>query len=408
MDLEIRPVAEQEFESYFRAIESAFGYHPRPEDIAVERKVFELDRTLAAFDGPGIVGSAAADSLDVTVPGGTLPMAGVTGVAVVPTHRRRGLLTRLMRQQLEDIRDRGELVAGLWASEGGIYHRFGYGLSTLLGKIRIERERTAFVRPVPSNGSVQLVDKEEALRAMPGVYERVRESRAGVVSRPGAWWESLFSDLEHHREGASALFFALHRSGDRDQVDGYVAYRVKSDWPDLSPAGTVQVEELMGPDPAVYARLWRYCFDLDLISTIEAWRRPADEPLLLLLQEPRRLRLTLADSLWLRLVDLPGALAARSYRGSGRIVFEVADRTCPWNEGRFALEADADGARCEPTRADAEVSLDVADLGSAYLGGVRFSAMKQAGRIQEHAEGTVERADSMFSTDPLPWCPHLF
>ena len=408
MDVYIGKVPEERETEWFRMTERGFGNHVRDDELAVERAIAEMDRALAAFDGQEMVGSAAAYSLDVTVPGGVLPMAGVTSVAVLPTHRRRGVLTQLMRRQLEDVRQLGEPLAGLWASEGSIYQRFGYGLSTLYAKFSIDRDKTRFVRSTGAPpGRMRIVERDVALKEMPPIYERERARRPGMVSRPGAFWTSLFADLEHDRDGASAYFYAMHESA-RGDLDGYVVYRVKGDWPHGWPAGKVEVEELMAEGPEAYAELWRYCFDIDLIASIDAWKRPADEPLLFMLAEPRRLGLTLGDGVWLRLVDVGAALSSRTYGTEGSLVLEVRDSFCPWNEGRVKLTSGPEGAECAATKESADLDVDVADLGSAFLGGVGFTAMVAAGRVKEHTPGAAQSADAMFRSDPLPWCPHIF
>jgi predicted acetyltransferase len=405
MEVDVRTITHDEFADYVRMIEAAFSYQPRDEDVAVERSVAEIDRSLVAVAGSSMVGAAAAYSLVLTVPGAKLPMAGVTGVGVLPTHRRQGILTELMRRQLEDVRDRGEVFAGLYASEGSIYGRFGYGLATFGGSFEIERDRTAFIRPHRPTGQVALVDRDEAMKLMPPVYERMR-GRPGMIDRNPAWWEYRFADLEHWREGATPYFFGVRRSS--EGVDGYAVYRVKHDWQDGASRSVVQLRELLAETPEAYADAWRFCFDIDLIHRIEGWERPVDEPLLFMLAEPRRLRLRMGDALWLRLVDLPKALAGRRYAREGRLVLQVRDPFCSWNEGRYELEGGPDGAECRPTDADPDVSLGAADVGAVYLGGVRFATLSQAGRVFEDRPGAVARADVMFAWDPPPWCPHMF
>jgi predicted acetyltransferase len=405
MDIEVRAITEDELPAYMRTLERAFGETIREEEWQAERRVVELDRSLGAFDGPALVGTAGAFSLVLTVPERALPMAGITQVAVQPTHRRRGVLTQLMRRQLEDVRDRGELIAGLWASESSIYRRFGYGIASQTAEFEIDRHRTAFARPHQPTGRLWLADMDEARLALPPVYDRAVPGRPGMLSRSEAWWDLTFTDLEHWRNGASALFFALHDSG--RGVDAYAMYRVKKDWSSGPGGGTVKVREVMADTLEAYVDLWRFCFDIDLIEKIEAWPRPIDDPLLFLLAEPRRLNMKISDALWIRLVDLPAALAARRYSATGRVVFDVRDVFCPWNEGRFELEGGPDGADCRPTDEEPDISLDAGDLGAAYLGGTRLGALARSGRLEGEAEG-LRRADAMFAWDPPPYCPYVF
>jgi predicted acetyltransferase len=406
VDVELRPVTLEEFEHYLKATERAFGHHPSPEEIESERRIFEPERSLAVFEGDRIVGTTGAFSLEVTVPGGSLPMAGVTEVGVAPTHRRRGLLTMMMRRQLDDVRNLGEPLAGLWASEGAIYQRFGYGMATYACEIEIERHWTAFARPYEWPGGVRLVEKDEAMALMPPIHQRVADASPGMWKRSQAFWEHQFADLDRWRDGASALFFAIYESP--QGPDGYAAYRVKHDWPGGIPKGILKVRELMAATPQATAALWRACFDHDLMGKVESWPRPLDEPLLHMLANPRALGLRVTDGMWLRLVDVPGALAARRYSGSGRVVFEVHDTFCSWNEGRFQLEAGRDGASCTASPAEPDLVVEASDLGAAYLGGVRFEHLHRAGRVVEVTPGALGRADAMFTWEPLPFCSAVF
>jgi predicted acetyltransferase len=366
----------------------------------------EIDRSLAAFDGDRIVGAAAAYSFSLTVPGGSLPMAGVTGVGVQPTHRRRGILTHLMRRQLDDVRERGEPLAGLWASEGAIYQRFGYGLAALNASFEIARAKTAFNREVRWEGSLRLIEKEEALGLMPGICEPIVASSPGMYPRTPAQWTHDFADLPSHRNGRGPLSFAVYEEAGTPM--GYLVYRTKLDWPQGTPSSTLFIRELFAQTPQARAALYRFAFDHDLMGTTEAWPVAPDEPIFHLLAHPRALRLHVGDGLWLRLVDLPPALEGRRYADEGRVVFEVRDDFCPWNEGRFELDASDGSATCRPTDRPADLLLEANDLAAVYLGGPSFRVLSRAGRVVEETPGALARADRMFGWDPAPWCPFLF
>ena len=406
MDVEIRPVALDEFEHFMKVNARAFGEVWKPEDLANERRVFEPDRSLAVFEGDRIVGTTGAFSLEVSVPGGTLPMAGVTEVGVAPTHRRRGLLTMMMRRQLSDVHDLGEPLAGLWASEGAIYQRFGYGMATYAMELEIERQWTAYARPYDWPGTLQLVDKDEAMRVMPSVHQRAVEATPGMWKRTPGFWEHDFADLDHWRNGASSLFFLIYSTP--GGPEGYAAYRVKHHWEGGIPKGTLRVRELIATTLESTAALWRTFFDHDLMGKVEAWPRPIDEPLLHMLSHPRALNLRATDGMWLRLVDVPKALASRTYSASGALVFEVHDSFCPWNEGRYELLAGPEGASCTPTGLEPDLVVEAADLGATYLGGTRFGHLNRAGRVVEVTSGGLARADALFSWDPLPFCSTVF
>jgi predicted acetyltransferase len=406
MDPEIRTIDEGELEAFFGALAAAFGDDMTPEDIELDRTVTEVPRSIAAYDGQRIVGTTSAYSMSLTVPGGTVPMPGVTMVSVLPTHRRRGLLRAMMRRQLDDFREAGEAVAGLWASESSIYGRYGYGLAAAILEVEIARERTAFARPFTDPGRTSLVDKDDALKVMPEVYARVLPARPGMLERAPQWWDYLFSDQERHRHGAGPLQYVVHEGS--GGPDGYAAYAIKEKWEEGFPAGRLSVKELIAETPEAYAGLWNLCLNVDLISRIQAWPRPVDEPLPYLLAEPRRLRMVVRDGLWVRLIDVPAALAARTYGAEGEVVLEVRDEFCPWNQGRFRLAAGPQGASSSRTRARPDILLDAEDLGAAYLGGTSFHSLRWAGRVEERTDGAVRRADSMFGWRPAPWCAHVF
>jgi predicted acetyltransferase len=398
VDVEVRTIAEDEFETWMRAIESAFGGHVSPEDVQNERKVIDPARCLAAFDGDDIVGCASSVVFEMTVPGGTIPTVGITGVGVVPTHRRRGVNTALMRRQLDDIRDGGLAIAALFASEGGIYGRFGYGLATLDAFVDIETSRSAFIPGSEGDGRVRLLDREAAKERYLSMYDRSRLTRPGAMKKSPNWFDYEFADKHFGEE--RKFFFALHETG--NDCDGIAAYTIKHEW-DLVPKNIVELYDLDALTPSVYAQMWRFVLDLDLVSKVTAWSRPADEPLLHLLREPRRLNMRLKDGMWVRLLDIPRALTARRYPHDGRVVFDVRDAFCPWNEARYILDVGAEGATCEQTEDEADLLLTTNELAAAYLGGASFSQLHRAGRVSEERAGAIGTADAMFTWDPPPW-----
>ena len=405
MSIDIRPIGPEELEAFAAAEAVGFGHEVRPDQIEYLRDLCELDRTLAAFDQGEIVATTGAYSLSLTVPGGALPTAGVDWVAVKPTHRRQGIVTDIMRRQLIDVHERGEPLAGLWASESIIYGRFGYGMATEGVHIRIDRARTALADAEPACGRSRLVSREEALSSWPAVYDRVLPVQPGMVVRTEQWWkDNVLRDVDMPRGGYSARFYVQYEEDGGPQ--GYACYRIKRERESGFQEGTLWVQELMAATDAAYAALWQYLFGVDLIATIEAWSRPVDEPLLWMLADPRRLVRRPSDSLWVRIVDVTSALEGRRYASSGRVILDVRDQLCPWNEGRYELEAGPDGARCLPSDAEPDVVLSAADLGAVYLGGARLQTLRRAGRVQGDWE-KLRQADAMFSWHPLPWCPEV-
>jgi predicted acetyltransferase len=406
VDLELRPIADEEYPAWSRTIERAFGAQPSDQEIEDWRLVFERDRSLAVFDGPDIVATTGAVSFDLTLPGGTVtPVAGVTAVAVRTTHRRRGLLRALMERQLDDVAARGETLAVLTASESLIYGRFGYGLASTNAWCRLDTAGTELLRRPEAGGRLRLVELDEATRAIPAVYDRARTRHPGALSRSPRYWQRWFLDREAWRQGASARFYVLHDDAG-GTPDGYLAYRAsEGDWGHGLADGTVIVEELDAVDDEVEAALWQYVLDIDLVRHVRADARPVDEPLRWRLADPRRLQTSAVfDHLWVRLLDVPGALSARRYPLDARLVVEVRDPFRPADEGRYVVEGGPDGAGCRPTGDEPDLTLGVTELGSLYLGGVSATTLARAGRVEERTPGALRTADAFFTSTPAPWC----
>ncbi len=383
-----------------RPIWHYFGAPFGPQEERVSRMLIPGGRMLVAAEGEMIVGSAGAFELELTIPGGPVRTAGVTVVGVLPTHRRRGILRELMRVQLDDAHARGEPLAILWASEGGIYGRFGYGLASVCGDMAIARAHTSFVRDAGWPGTTRLVPVDEARTLFSQVYDRVAAETPGMFARTAEWWEKrTLADSEWRRAGGGELaFVVLELDG---QPGAYAIYRLNFSYDDGVPTGKTVVIEAIGATPAATAAVWRYLFDIDWMASVEATLLPVDHPLFLLLLEQNRMRFRVGDGLWVRLVDVGAALAARARADDGELVLEVRDEFCPWNEGRFALGGSA-------TKAAADLRLSVDALGSAYLGGFTFADLARAGRLEETTEGAVALADTVFRTERKPWCPEIF
>jgi predicted acetyltransferase len=404
-NLTLRPVTNAEFADWTRAAELPF-FDDALSDERIERfrSVVELPRTLAAFDGRRIVGTSALLSMSISVPGGSAAMAGLTAVGVAPTHRRRGVLTALMRSHFDDLVDGPESLSGLYAAEAPIYERFGYGAATTSHHWSIDRAHSAFRDDVPTEQGVTFVDVDEALHDFPAIYEAVRGVRPGIPRRsPAAWKLHYATDFDEDRHGLSRRYLA--RLGDR----GYVAYRADSTFEQNLPKGRVRVIEHVAVDPVASATLWRFVFDLDLVATIELPQRPPDDLLTLFLADPRRLTGWRSDALWLRLTQVGPALSSRTYSADDTIVFSIHDRQMAANTGRWRLTVDHGRAQCEPAPfTDPDLTVDIAHLGAAFLGNERFHRLLRAGRVQQHTEGAAVRADRMFFTEPAGWCPQEF
>jgi predicted acetyltransferase len=406
MAVDVRPF-DTDQRAFYEAAELAFSEPPRDEDYESWERLFERDRAIAAYDGDRIVGTAGAFGYQLTVPGGVLPAAGVTIVGVQPTHRRQGILRRMMRLQLDGIHERGEPLAVLWASEGSIYQRFGYGLATLAAKVSIERARSGFRGPHVPAGATRFVDAGEAERLFPPIYEAIQPQRPGFFDRSTTYWrEAFLRDPEHWRQGATAAFHVVHETA--GSADGYARYRVRDRWDDSGPQSSVVVVEKLATNPAADLDLWRFLLDIDLMAKLEWWNLAIDDPILLSVLEPRRIGLAVGDGLWLRIVDVASALAGRRYAADGQLVIELADEFCAWNDGRWLLRVEDGVALVEPTTDAADITCDTADIAATYLGAFSFRQLADAARVREAAPGAITRADALFRTDRAPWCPKVF
>ena len=401
---ELRPVTPDEFESWLRAESRAHSNRldHEPEDL---RPHFDLARSLAVFEGSNIIGGCQAHRLEMSIPGGTSAVAGVANVAVQPTHTRQGVMSRMMQRQMNDIHEWGEPLAALFASESAIYGRFGYGVGTVHESWQIDRHHNAYARKYESPGRIVFMDPEDVAEKLPEVYRRSTAGRPGVFPKPPHKWEEEAASPDAHEpqprvrgRGRGGLFYAAYEQDGR--IDGYAIYR--------SSRPAIMVTELMAATREATAALWRFCFDLDLMSNTEAIKRPLDDPLPWMLLDPRRLQRTVRDGVWLRVVDARAALEQRSYAEAGRLTLEVRDDLCDWNNGRFELEGSAEGATCRATDSPPNLSVAISGLASAYLGTVSFTTLSDAGLADEHTPEALHRADRMFAVQHQPWTPFNF
>jgi predicted acetyltransferase len=393
----LRTIAAHELDAWARMVTTTYGQDWQEGGLRNAASSLEPDRTIAAYDGQEIVGGASIYGRVMTVPGGTTPVAGITLVAVLPTHRRRGILTAMMRKQLTDLHDAGrEPVAALNAAEATIYGRFGYGIASHVAELRGDKRFMA-MRPGTDlgDGTVRLLGREEARPLLEKVYETVRGTAVGWVDRTEKFWEARLADDERTRDGGTALRFAVHLEPG-GAATGYAVYRSKRD--------SVQITEVAATSRPSYAALWRFLIDLDAHAGL-TYDGAVDEPLPHLLTDPRAARTTVTDNLWVRLVDVDRALTARRYSAPLDLVLEVQDTFCPWNAGRHHLSADGDSVSCEPTRARADLRVTSSELGAAYLGGTTLSSLAAAGRVEELRPGAVTAASLAFRGERAPFHP---
>jgi len=419
MTIEVRAVDPAEAEAFTRCTWTAFGAVPNEERLGRDLERFDPAFALAAVDGGRIVATANVETMELTLPaapGSALPTVaapGVTAVGVLPTHRRQGLLTRLMHHQLADLRDRGYPLAMLFASEAIIYGRFGYGAAQYRQGFVVDPFRSAYRRDAAAaaaEGRVRMVDADEAAKMLPLIHDQARHRCPGELDRNARWWRWHLKDPESHRDQGNARLYAVHESP-AGVADGWVSYRYHDRWNvgDL-PGSRVVVDDLVATTPAVRSALWRLVLDLDLVVEVAAPERPMDEPLRWLLADPRQVRTTeVVDHLWVRLLDIPAALSARGYGASERLVLEVTSPD-PTAGGRWVLESGPGSGSCRAARDGemASIVLGLADLGALYLGGVAPSVLAAAGRVRELQAGSLAVADRVFLSPVAPFCSRHF
>ncbi len=405
MPIEIRSITTSEIPAFRETLSRAFGHDPVDEDGADERFAgfVDLSRTYVPFEGDEMAGVSASLTFDVSLPGGTVtPMGGLTMVAVKPTHRRRRILTDMIRAHFDDCSGRGEVLSGLWASESSIYGRVGYGVAAPVHDRTINGP-AAGVPAAPDE--VRLLSLDEVRTVFPKLYEALFPTRPGQTSRNDVWWEqNHFRDPEHWRRGASQKrHLAAFRGG---APVGYATYRQKSKWEDSIAAGSVIVGELLGVDGDARLSLWSLLCSIDLFPTVQADNQPPDLELPWQVANPRAIQRKELDGMYVRLLDVPGALEARRYSTTDRIAIAVAD-PIGIAAGTYALDGSPEAAACGATTRPADVTLDVATLSALYLGADLANTLGRAGRIEGSADA-VARFGAMLRNPVAPNCPEIF
>jgi predicted acetyltransferase len=400
MEPELRTITPDEIDAWVTALGVPFLEVGDEAMRAHWTPAVEPDRAWAVVDRGRLVATSCTFTRNVTVPGlpgqpcPVVPLTAVSGVGVHPTHRRRGLLRRMMDAMVADGRSRGEPVAGLLASEAGIYGRFGFGLATTSVDLVIDA-RAASLRTAVADAGLCLMDAGEAAKVLPGLHDRLRRGRPGQVDRPERTWEGLIADLPAFRDGGSARMYAV---GD----DGYVAYQAHETSDGHLHRARLVVRDLYGATPEIEAALWQFVCAIDLVDEVRAQGRPVDDPLRWRLTDPRQLKtVTAYDRVWIRILDVPAALGARAYGGDGRLVLAVTGDD-PLVAGRWVL--DAGTSSCAPAEGEgSDLTLGADDLGAIYLGGVAPSTLAAAGRIREDRPGALALADHLFVSRPAPF-----
>ena len=414
MPIHVRPVGDAELPAWFDASRTVFfmwSWGDGEEAAAFRRPYMDLDRTIGAFEGDAIVGTFRSFATELTLPGGrAVPASAVSAVAVRSTHRRRGILSSLIADDVARTHARGDPVGILFASEWPIYGRFGYGPATWEASWAV-RTRAARFLGEPS-GTVEVMAPKAARQLLPPIYGRYRAGQPGEIARIEQRWDIELGLVQPPgRPRPGPVVVALHRDG-AGEADGYATYHGDEKWDEGIPDNVLVLDELHAANEAAEIDLWRFLCSIDLVATIKAGSRRAREPLPWHLVDARAARLTeLGEGLWLRIYDVPAALAGRTYELADRLVLEVVDRlgdgTGP-AAGRYELDAGPDGASCRTTRRAADLELSVSALGAALLGGTRLADAVRAGGAHERTAGALRRADALFRASVEPWCTTHF
>lgn len=411
-DIDVRPIAEAELAEWLRAVKTGFLQGPTVTETEIEarRAQFEQGRFLGAFDGARCVATFRSFAQEVTAVGGTLVAAdAVSGVTVTATHRRRGLLTRMMGQDLASAKERGDAVATLIAAEYPIYGRYGFGAATSTAEWTVDVPRTGLDRRwsgPEDGGRVDLVDAEEARKLGPELHDRVRRATPGAVSRDDWFWQVNTGVVRLDAKWTEP-FFAVYRTAD-GEVGGLAAYEVDDKWGDGKPLNTATVRDLIAATPAAERALWSHLCSIDWVTRVKSGRRAPDDLLPLFLPDPRAAAITAAaDWLWVRILDVVRALESRTYEGAGSLVLEVTDRA-GLAGGRFRLEASVQGASCTPTTRSSELTMEAGELARLWLGDESVVRLAALGRVREERAGAARLADALLRTSRRPWCPDMF
>jgi len=404
MSVEFRSIEPDEFGDLREAVGLAFGFDFRADDRRLE-STLPIHRTCCAFENGRMVGTSAAFELEMTVPGGVMSCGGTTFVSVLPTHRRQGILNRMMRAHLDDVKGHGEPIAALWATDSAIYGRFGYGCAAICYDMTVKRGHVDFHRGAPTTVPVRLIDADEAAGALPPFFEAIRADVPGFFVRTPQWWEHRrLSDPDDDREGMTSYRYVVVDG--EEGIAGFAQYRSKLDWNEEHGAGEVAVRELIGSTPVAWASLWRHVLSHDLIEQTTAHLRPPWDPIFDLLAGTRRVSTKRLDSCWVRIMDVPVALSARSFSGPVDLVLGISD---PMGDvtGNYRLHVNGEEVECSAVGNEPDVSLDLEDLSACYMGRARFRELARVGRITGDGSALAS-LDAAFTWDPQPWCPEIF
>ncbi|WP_432587254.1 GNAT family N-acetyltransferase [Streptomyces sp. HD1123-B1] len=414
MAIEIRtPLADTDLTSWSRGLNTGFLRPPEvsEEEVALRRSQVDPDRVQGVYDGGRCVATFRSFAQRLTAVGGAgVPAGAISNVTVSPTHRRRGLLSRMMDHDLRAAKERGEVVASLIAAEYPIYGRYGFGPATWVTEWQVDVARAGldprYSGPA-DGGRVDFADGDEVRKLGPALHERLRAGTHGAIDRSELWWRVNTGLHPSPGHPWKEPFYAVYRSAE-GTVEGLLVYSADDRWEGKRPRNTATVRDLIAVTPAAERALWHFLLSIDWVTCVDTGLRAPDDLLPLLLGDPRAARVTThADFLWLRPLDVPRLLTSRGYPAEGSLVLDLHDRA-GLAGGRFALEAGPDGATCVPTTRSADLTMDIAELGTLWLGDESAVRLAALGRVAEERAGAVALAERLLRTGRRPWCPDIF
>jgi len=412
-ELQVRPLRHGELELYHQINAASFGLILDPAQLESKRLLVDYDRWYLAEIAGEVCGGTGSFHTELTLPGGsTVPAAAANDAGVLATHRRRGVFSALMERQLRDLRDLGEVVALLHASEGSVYSRFGYGVATSVRQVNVQSRRVEFRSDCPdTSGRTRIVDRHAAIEACSAVHARACTQRAGGIARSADWWQLVLGDAESFMGGGLGRLVVLHLD-ESGTANGYAIYHLVEDWSTGQAEHVLAIWELLGESIPIEVALWKLLLSHDLVTRVQGYIA-TDHLLWNVVEDPRQIHIDYEqDRLWLRLLDVEAALSSRSYAaseilggvGSSKLSFGVRDPLLSELAGSYTLEVDQGVGTCSRSAAPADLLLDISSLSACCLGGSSFRRLVRAGQIVEITAGAAALADQLFSIDPLPWC----
>jgi predicted acetyltransferase len=399
----IRPIEESEFPEFVRVLEHAAGRHVTPESLEDASSSYPLDRALAICSEGVIVGGTASDALELTVCGPVVvPVARATLTGVLPTHRGRGFASALLTRQVQDLRQAGELLVVATTSMPGLVRAAGYAPVSRAASVELHPRRLGLAA-AEQTGTIRMLEADELPLQLPGLFERHRRLQPGQVLRRRDFWQTWFLDRPLYRIGDGPRFAALYQD-DKGVPQGYLTYRLSPEDLREQPVGELVIEDLISVTNDARRALWLYAATFTQARIVRAVNVPIDEPLRWLFADPRGLRTTgVRDFLWLRILDVVGALSVRAYCVHDRLVLEVHDPKIRENTDRYELTVTPDSVACVRTGSRPDLVVEIDALAAAYLGDTTVTMLAAAGKVRECRPGVLARADALFGPGPAPW-----